>query len=1056
MKKRCSFFGKATCLLLGVFLFYSNLIFAKQNIDARVIGIEVSDSKDGFFKKNNLSGANNYSITLPAADIKSGMKFEVRLYNNERESYRSYPQKAERKIFEGKEYIFIEMDFPEEVKFNSYSVYSLEINKDVEIKKILSQGGTSELEAFIYDSQEKLPYKELILKNISSEIVTIINRDYRKNKGILAVSSEKKKILILPDKTGVIRINTDDDLGLISENAEVFIDYFIGNRGVKKSIAVKLDFFKRDKNNSKDIYKSLTDKFFSKNTIVLVALSGGGLFLYRLISDYLNREFGARDNRGDIDFGLGGRRDDGDDDNGDDDPGGGNQTRNRLVNSRSEDEFSSALVEREGGNGGHDNGEANAAGGSADHDGEVRAAQDDQTAPSNERVIESVIVTPSDDDLDVNDRYFNWQVGRDGDAHNDCESLDARANTGVEHPRADSYLPEDQEGIVIPETPLNQNPTTNYGESESVSESFGILNTSFPPSEEIRGFIIEQLQRENAGVVDENRALALLYAIYIEDQHYQDRLNAIGVRANVTNDAYGTLMHLALEHFRGDAYSLLAFLIAHGGDASLNQVDRNGFTVLALTEQLLSEETDAEAKSKLKEIIDMLNRVLEESDDEDSDSDSDEEDADKGLDEGDANGAIDNQEGRGFVISPPEGDLKKPAADGGVDQPSPYAEQPQALGYLQGDLREPLTPERLRRAPAALSPPSPLSPTGSGLTFPETPPTANATTTPGRLNGHRPRALSLDSSLEAAETPRSLLSNDRDRFVATEGESNRDKEVDADTQATTGSLCDGSYTMIGGELPPDADPVARERIMDIVEREDQDNLAALDREAVVAMAVAYEDDSDWDDEDAVIDNNPEVQLYNILMNRSMSLEHNYMLQELIRSMVNLLSLRYHGGRTPLHLVTEVGNNNALNILLVEDRNRIFFGVRDDAGNTPLHLAIQGDYPNIVETLLNYYADARDQLLNIRNNAGLTPAELVQIGGQVELNRVLQLHDEAARREDMIDSMGLDVLDEVPPSPNRQQAAYFQINPDIQVVVRTNQAIPNAFLNPNLRRDGGFW
>ena len=88
--------------------------------------------------------------------------------------------------------------------------------------------------------------------------------------------------------------------------------------------------------------------------------------------------------------------------------------------------------------------------------------------------------------------------------------------------------------------------------------------------------------------------------------------------------------------------------------------------------------------------------------------------------------------------------------------------------------------------------------------------------------------------------------------------------------------------------------------------------------------------------------------------------------------------------SPLHWACYSSSYECVNFLIQKKINDININCQDLEGNTPLHLAISSGVAKIVRLLLQNGAS-----INIKNNSGLTPAQLAQKEKRIEIFNIIQ-------------------------------------------------------------------
>jgi len=91
-------------------------------------------------------------------------------------------------------------------------------------------------------------------------------------------------------------------------------------------------------------------------------------------------------------------------------------------------------------------------------------------------------------------------------------------------------------------------------------------------------------------------------------------------------------------------------------------------------------------------------------------------------------------------------------------------------------------------------------------------------------------------------------------------------------------------------------------------------------------------------------------------------------RDLIKRGANV-NIKDKDGKTPLHIAVE---NNYEDIVKVLIQNNADVNIKDNNGNTPLHIAIMNGNEFIIKELLKAKADK-----NIKNNEGKTPYDLAK-------------------------------------------------------------------------------
>jgi ankyrin repeat protein len=89
-----------------------------------------------------------------------------------------------------------------------------------------------------------------------------------------------------------------------------------------------------------------------------------------------------------------------------------------------------------------------------------------------------------------------------------------------------------------------------------------------------------------------------------------------------------------------------------------------------------------------------------------------------------------------------------------------------------------------------------------------------------------------------------------------------------------------------------------------------------------------------------------------------------------------INIKNKDGKTPLHIAVENNYEDIIKFLL---ENKADVNVKDNEGNTPLHIAIKKGNYFVIKELIKFGADK-----NAKNNKGETPLDLAKELGDEEI------------------------------------------------------------------------
>ncbi|MEO0202771.1 MAG: ankyrin repeat domain-containing protein [candidate division WOR-3 bacterium] len=94
-----------------------------------------------------------------------------------------------------------------------------------------------------------------------------------------------------------------------------------------------------------------------------------------------------------------------------------------------------------------------------------------------------------------------------------------------------------------------------------------------------------------------------------------------------------------------------------------------------------------------------------------------------------------------------------------------------------------------------------------------------------------------------------------------------------------------------------------------------------------------------------------------------------------------INIKNNNGKTPLHIAVENEYEDIVKLLLEKN---VDVNIKDNEGNTPLHKAVKNGNYFIIKELLKFGADK-----NIKNNEGKTPFDLAKELGDDEILKLFK-------------------------------------------------------------------